>query len=86
MDCNESKSYNCYILFKFSNFQVGVISVPWRCYIPNLVKIGPVAIEKKLMNDGRRTPDHDDNQPVIILEGIKTLKRFPCLFIFITDK
>ena len=71
MDCNESKSYICYIMFKFSNFQVSVISVPSRCYIPNFVKIGPVAIEKKMLtNDGRRTPDHDEHQPVTTLEGI----------------
>ena len=65
MDCNKSKSYICYIIFKFSNVQVSIISVPWRCCIPNLFKMGPVAIEKKMLtNDGRRTPDHDEHQPV----------------------
>ena len=33
-----------------------LVFLPYRCYIPNLVKIGPVVHEKKiLMHDGRRT-------------------------------
>ena len=32
------------------------ISLPYRCYIPNLVKIGPVVLERKMLTDDGRHP------------------------------
>ena len=37
-----------------------LVSFPYRCYIPNLVKIGPVILEEKMLT-------HDDErQPIAI--------------------
>ena len=34
-----------------------LVSLPYRCYIPFLVKIGPVVLEKKMLtDDGGRQP------------------------------
>ena len=45
-------------------------SLPYRCYIrvPNLVKIGPVVLEKKMLtHDGRRqTPTHSNRSPELL--------------------
>ena len=37
-----------------------LVSLPYRCYTPNLVKIGPVVLEKKMLTHDkrRRTPTH----------------------------
>ena len=44
-----------------------LVSLPYRCYIPNLVKIDPVVLEKKMLtHDSRWTTDHDGRQPVAI--------------------
>ena len=44
-----------------------LVSLPYRCHIPNLVKIGPVVLEKKMLtHDGRRTTDDDGRQPIAI--------------------
>ena len=41
-----------------------LVSLPYRCYIPNLVKIGSVVLEKKLTDDARRqTPTHSNRSP-----------------------
>ena len=41
------------------------VSVPYRCYIPNLVKIGAVVIEKNMVMDDarRRTPNQSNRSP-----------------------
>ena len=40
------------------------VSLPYKCYIPNLVKIGPVVLEKKMLtDDGRRTTDKPYDNP-----------------------
>ena len=36
-----------------------LISLPYRCYIPNLVRIGPVVAEEKMLT-------HDGRQPIAI--------------------
>ena len=42
------------------------VSLPYRCYIPNLVKIGPVVLENKMLTHyGRQTMD-DGRQPLVI--------------------
>ena len=44
-----------------------LVSLPYRCYIPNLVKFGPVVSEEEmLMHDARRTTHHDGCQPIAI--------------------
>ena len=49
-----------------------LVSLPYRCYIPNLVKIGSVVLEKKMLTDNgrrtthdtrRRTPTHSNRSP-----------------------
>ena len=42
-----------------------LVSLPYRCYIPNLVRIGPVVSEEKMLtHDGRRqTPTHSNRSP-----------------------
>ena len=35
------------------NFQFPLF-LPYRCYIPNVVKIGPVVLEKKMLRDNAR--------------------------------
>ena len=43
------------------------VSLPYRCYIPNLVRIGPVVSEEKMLtHDGRRTSHDDGRQPIAI--------------------
>ena len=45
------------------NFQF-LVSLPYRCHVPNLVKIDLVVIEKKMItNDWRRTPTHSNGSP-----------------------
>ena len=47
--------------------RIYIFSLPYRCYISNLVKIGPVALEKKILtHDGRWTTDDDGCQPIAI--------------------
>ena len=41
-----------------------LVSLPYRYYIPNLVKIGPIVLEKMLTDDGRRTPHDNERQPL----------------------
>ena len=44
-----------------------LVSLPYRCYIPNLVKIGSVVLQKKmLMDDGWLTMDNHGRQPIAI--------------------
>ena len=44
-----------------------LVSLPYRCYIPNLVKIGPVVLEEKMLTqDARRTRDDDGCQHIAI--------------------
>ena len=49
-----------FFLFQISSPWVGVIqfllSIPYRCYISNLTKIGPVVLEKMLTDDDGRQP------------------------------
>ena len=42
-----------------------LVSLPYRCYVPNLVKIGSVVLEKKMLTDDtrRRTPTHSNRSP-----------------------
>ena len=47
--------------------RIYIFSLPYRCYISNLVKIGPVALEKKILtHDGRWTTDDDGRQSIAI--------------------
>ena len=69
-----------------------LVSLPYRCYIPNLVTIGPVVLEKKILtHDGRRTTDDDGRQPKAIghLSYSGDLKNWPrasrYLYIFVTS-
>ena len=56
-----------------------LVSLPYRCYIPNLVKIGPVVLEKKMLtDDGRRTTHDDGRQPI---EWLRWPKNFVKLWI-----
>ena len=42
-----------------------LVFLPYRCYIQNLVKIGPVVLEKKMLNhEARRTTDDQGRQPI----------------------
>ena len=42
------------------------VSLLYRCYIPNLVKIGPVVLEKKMLtHDAHRTLHEEGRQPKI---------------------
>ena len=42
-----------------------LVSLPYRCYIPNLVKIDTVVLRKMLTLDTRRrTPTHSNRSPV----------------------
>ena len=42
-----------------------IISLSYRCYTPNLLKIAPVVLDKKMLtHDGRRTTDDDGRQPI----------------------
>ena len=44
-----------------------IVSLPYRCDIPNLVKIGPIVPKKKfLTQDGRRRTDGDGGQLIAI--------------------
>ena len=36
--------------------------LPYRCYIPNLVKIGPVVLEKTMLTDDDRRTTTDANE------------------------
>ena len=38
-----------------------LVSLPYKCYIPNLVKIGPVVLEKMLIHDSQQTPTHSNS-------------------------
>ena len=41
-----------------------IVILPYRWYIPNLVKIGSVVLEEKVLtDDGRRKTDDDGRQP-----------------------
>ena len=37
-----------------------MVSLPCRCYIPNLVKVGPVVLEKKILTDDGRLMTEDN--------------------------
>ena len=37
-----------------------MVSLLYRCYIPNSVKVGPVVLEKKILTDDRRLITDDD--------------------------
>ena len=44
-----------------------LVSLPYRCYIQNLVKIGPVVLEKKMLTHNERwTTHYDGRQPIAI--------------------
>ena len=44
-----------------------LVSLPYGCYMPNLVKIGPVVLEKKMLTDEEPRTTHDDGrQPIAI--------------------
>ena len=45
-----------------------LVSLPYRCYIPNLVKIGPGVLEKKMLTHDpqRRTPTHSNRSPELL--------------------
>ena len=38
-----------------------LVSLPYKCNIPNLVKIGPVVLEKMLIHDSQQTPTHSNS-------------------------
>ena len=40
--------------------QALMVSLPYRCYIPNSVKVGPVVLEKKILMDGGWLITDDD--------------------------
>ena len=56
------------------NLQI-LVSLPHRCYIPNLVKIGPVVLEKKMLtHDARCTMDDGRRRtPIHSIGNLKTL-------------
>ena len=43
-----------------------MFSLPFICYIPNLVIFGPVVLEKMFTDDGQRTTDDDGRQSIAI--------------------
>ena len=43
-----------------------LVSLAYRCYIPNLVKIGSAVLEKMLTHDGRWSTDDDGRQHIAI--------------------
>ena len=49
-----------------------LFSLPYGCYIPNLIKIGPVVFEKMLTHDALRTIDDDGRQPIAIVHLINS--------------
>ena len=43
-----------------------LVSLPYKCFIPNLIKIGLVVLEKVLTQDGRWMTYDDGRQPIAI--------------------
>ena len=41
-----------------------LVSLSFRCYILNLVKVSPVILEKMLTHDARGAMDDDGRQPI----------------------
>ena len=46
------------------------VSLSYRCYIPNLVKIGPVVLEKKMLTHDARRKTDDDGRRIIAIDQL----------------
>ena len=59
-----------YLLFRWRGGSWNLwflVSLPYRCYTPNLVKTGLVVLEKKMLtHDARLTADDDGRQPIAL--------------------
>ena len=66
-----------------------LVSLPYRCYIPSLVKIGPIVLEKKMLTHDarRRTPTHSNRSPewpknILFLLYLNTAYTLPLIKFF----
>ena len=56
---------NC-LPFEWRSYLQFSVSLPYRCFLQNLIKIGPVVLEKILTHDRRRTQHDNGRQPIVI--------------------
>ena len=87
-----SKKYINFTIFTPTLPPLGIIEftiscfLPYRCYIPNLAKIEPIVLEKKMLtHDGRRTTHDDGHQPTAIghLSDSSDLIIPKCMYVYI---